>query len=283
MPRAAFRRRAGGDGRVFGRPPPEQGAGGAAADDLAVIADHSRPRNARFLAYQPGSGEPAAAIGDLYAPVLNQNVTAWRSAPAAVTVERTVLRWPAEAIGCEGFTGSRAGGSSANLMGLAMAREAKAACGCMPTASTAALGAPELFAGPAQADSISLDARKWLDQPLDCSARLHRDAGAARRAFADTGEHARPLSGDPVEGFAFFEEPLELSRPSRALKLWLPLRYHGQFRAAIRADLEHAQLLARLITAEPTPSRRRGNDRHRFLLWQDFPQRKRNPGQPPFL
>ena len=58
--------------------------------------------------------------------MLNQNVTAWRSAPAAVTVERTVLRWVAEAIGCEGFTGSLVGGgSSANLMGLAMAREAK--------------------------------------------------------------------------------------------------------------------------------------------------------------
>jgi hypothetical protein len=45
-------------------------------------------------------------------------------------LERTELRWLAEAIGCEGFTGSLAGGgSSANLIGLAMAREAKAACG----------------------------------------------------------------------------------------------------------------------------------------------------------
>jgi glutamate/tyrosine decarboxylase-like PLP-dependent enzyme len=82
---------------------------------------------------------------------------------------------------------------------------------------------------------------------------LYSDAGAARRAFAYTGEYARPLSGDSVEGFAFFEESLELSRRFRALKLWLSLRYHGigQFRAAIRKDLEHAQLLARLITAEP--------------------------------
>src|SRR5258707_12592306 len=110
---------------VFERPLPEQGVGSAAFDDLAVIADHSRPGNARFFAYVLGSGEPVAAIGDLYASVLNQNVTAWRSAPAAVTVERTVLRWLAEVIGCEGFTGSLAGGgSSANLMGLAMAREA---------------------------------------------------------------------------------------------------------------------------------------------------------------
>src|SRR5258708_18944206 len=112
---------------VFERPLPEQGVGSAAFDDLAVIADLSRPGTARFFAYVLGSGEPVAAIGDLYASVLNQNVTAWRSAPAAVTIERTVLRWLAGAVGCEGFTGSLVGGgSSANLMGLAMAREARA-------------------------------------------------------------------------------------------------------------------------------------------------------------
>ncbi|MGH2929755.1 MAG: pyridoxal phosphate-dependent decarboxylase family protein [Solirubrobacteraceae bacterium] len=290
-------------------------------------------------------------MGDLYASVLNQNVTAWRSGPAAVTVERTVVRWLAELIGCEGFTGSLVGGgSSANLMGLAMAREARVpaneggarpcagyasaevhmsvpkalavlgvgranlrlipvdeafrmrtdalaaaierdrragipAIAIVATAGTTSTGAvdplreiagiaqaqglwlhvdgayggpaamavPELFTGLSQADSISLDAHKWLYQPLDCSALLYRDAGAARRAFSYTGEYARSLSEDPVEGFSFFEESLELSRRFRALKLWLSLRYHGtgQFRAAIRADLDHAQLLARLITAEP--------------------------------
>jgi aromatic-L-amino-acid decarboxylase len=337
---------------VFERPLPEQGEGPAVFDDLAVVADHSRPGNARFFAYVLGSGEPVAALGDLYASVLNQNVTAWRSAPAAVTIERTVVRWVAEAIGCEGFTGSLvSGGSSANLMGLAMAREATVpaneegarpcavyasaevhmsvpkalallgvgrasmrlipvddafrmrtdalaaaierdrragipAIAIVATAGTtstgavdplreiadiaqtwglwlhvdgaygglAAMAAPGLFTGLAQADSISLDPHKWLYQPLDCSALLYRDAGAARRAFAYTGEYARILSGDPVESLAFFEESVELSRRFRALKLWLSLRYHGigQFRAAIRKDLEHAQLLARLITAEPT-------------------------------
>ena len=73
-----------------------------------------------------GSGEPIAAAADLLASVLNQNVTAWRSSPSAVTIERVVVGWLAEAIGCKGFTGSlTGGGSSANLMGLAMAREAR--------------------------------------------------------------------------------------------------------------------------------------------------------------
>ena len=172
------------------------------------------------MAYLPGSGEPAAAIGDLHAPVLNQNVTAWRSAPAAVTVERTVLRWLAEVIGAKASPAAwpAAGHRRTSWAWRWHARPRPPVAAC-PTASTAALAAPELFAGLAQADSISLDARKWLYQPLDRSALLYRDAGAARRAFADTGEHARPLSGDPVEGFAFSGEPLELSRPSRAHKL----------------------------------------------------------------
>ena len=57
-----------------------------------------------------------------------------------------------------------------------------------------------------------------------------------------------------MEGFAFFEESIELSRRFRALKLWLSLRYHGlgQFRQAIGNDLRHGQLLAELIEAEPS-------------------------------
>ena len=55
----------------------------------------------------------------------------------------------------------------------------------------------------------------WLYQPLDCSELLYRDPGAARRAFAYTGEYARSLTNDPVEGFAFFEESPELSRRFR--------------------------------------------------------------------
>jgi glutamate/tyrosine decarboxylase-like PLP-dependent enzyme len=56
-----------------------------------------------------------------------------------------------------------------------------------------------------------------------------------------------------VEGFAFFEESIELSRRFRALKLWLSLRYHGlaNFREAIRNDLAMAQLLAGLIAKHP--------------------------------
>ena len=113
----------------------------------------------------------------------------------------------------------------------------------------AALAVPERFAGLSGADSLSLDAHKWLYQPLDCGMLLFRDATAARAAFSFTGDYAKSLSVDPLESFAYFDESLELSRRFRALKLWLSLRYHGlqAFREAIRADLSHAQQLARHV------------------------------------
>ena len=115
----------------------------------------------------------------------------------------------------------------------------------------AALALPERFTGLALADSVSLDAHKWLYQPVDCGLLLYRDAGAARRAFSFSGDYARVQEQGGVEGFAFFEESLELSRRFRALKLWLSLRYHGlgAFREAIRRDCAHAERLAARVQA----------------------------------
>jgi aromatic-L-amino-acid/L-tryptophan decarboxylase len=110
----------------FGEPLPERGLKGAALDRLEDVIAMSRPPSPRFYGYVLGSGEPVAALADLLASILNQNVTAWRSSPAAVTIERQVIEWLAAAVGCSGFGGSLCGGASAaNLMALAMAREAK--------------------------------------------------------------------------------------------------------------------------------------------------------------
>ncbi len=112
------------EGMFFGSAP-ERGLGMAALDHLATVIEGVRPSGPRFFGYVHGSGEPVAAAADLLASVLNQNVTAWRSSPSAASIERTVVGWLAKMIGCDGFSGSLCGGgSSANLMGLAMAREA---------------------------------------------------------------------------------------------------------------------------------------------------------------
>jgi len=112
--------------RLFAQGAPEHGMGNRAFDALPEVFAHSRVQNGRFFGYVQGSGDPVAALGDLVASVLNQNITAWRSSPAGVTIERIVVRWLAEAVGCHGFSGTlTGGGSAANLMGLAMARESR--------------------------------------------------------------------------------------------------------------------------------------------------------------
>jgi glutamate/tyrosine decarboxylase-like PLP-dependent enzyme len=337
---------------AFDLPLPEEGVGEAIIDDLEQISEHLRAPTGRRLPYVVGSGEPIGALGDFYASVLNQNVTAWRSAPAAVAIERSVIRWLASAVGCEGFDGVfTSGGSLANLMALAMARESRAPANedgaqpCVVYASDeihmsipralallglgrtslrqvpvdehlrldvdaleraiesdaragrrgiavvasagtvmtgaidpltrvadiarahdlwlhvdgaygafAALAEPAKFDGLARADSISLDAHKWLYQPLDCSILLYRDAEWARRAFSYGAEYVNTASEDPIEGFAFFDHTIELSRRFRALKVWLALRYHGlaAFREAIAGNLRQARLLAQLIDSQPT-------------------------------
>lgn len=336
---------------LFARRWAEDGRGTAVLEDFTTIATHARPSTGRFFGYVFGSGEPVGAVGDLLASVLNQNCGAWRSAPAAVAVEQAVIGWLGEAIGCRGFAGSLCGGgSAANLMALAMAREAKLpanedgarpgivyaseqvhmsvpkavaligigrrnlrlipvdaghrmrvdaleaaiaadrAAGLTPIAIVAtggtvatggidplpalaaiaaredmwlhvdgafgvlaALAAPELFEGLALADSVSLDAHKWLYQPVDCGCLLYRHRGVARQTFTHTGDYVKALNEDPAEAFAFFEESVELSRRFRALKLWLSLQYHGRaaFRAAIGRDLAHARLLEDLVAERP--------------------------------
>jgi len=337
--------------KLFSSDIPLEGMRGAAFDLLPEIFENSRPACPRFFGYVFGSGEPIAALGQFASAVLHQNATAWRSGPSANAIERTVVRWLASAIGCDGFSGSLTlGGSSANLMGLCMAREAKApanqtgvqggiiycsteahmsntkaaallglghnsvrlipvdnafrmqinalretiqrdlarnlkpiaivaSAGTTATGSIdslreiasicrehnlwlhidgaygalASLAIPKAFEGIKLADSISLDPHKWLYQPTGCGCLLYRDPADARRAFSHSGDYARSLTNDPIEGFAFFEESIELSRPFRALSLWLSLRYFGlrAFQQSISDDLHLAQVLANFIDAEP--------------------------------
>jgi aromatic-L-amino-acid decarboxylase len=112
--------------RIFRTPLPETGLADEALRAFSDVVQYSRAQNGRFFGYVLGSGETAGAASDLLCSVLNQNATAWRSSPAAVTLERTVVSWLARIVSCHEFRGVLCGGgSAANLMGLAMARETK--------------------------------------------------------------------------------------------------------------------------------------------------------------
>ena len=170
---------------LFAGPAPEHGMGPAALDALVDVAHHSRTGNGRFFGYVMGSGEPVAALGDFFASVINQNATAWRSGPATTIIERTVVGWVAEALGCAGFSGTlTSGGSMANLMGLAMAREAKAPAnddgvtGGVVYASTAV----HMSMGKA-VGLLGLGRNNLRLLPIDADRRL--DLDALRRAIAE--------------------------------------------------------------------------------------------------
>jgi aromatic-L-amino-acid decarboxylase len=112
--------------RLFAESVPEYGMKDGAFKALADVANHCRAQNGRFFGYLQGSSEPVATLADFLASVVNQNITAWQSSPAGVTVERTVVRWLAEMVGCTGFTGTlTGGGSAANLMAPVLARDSR--------------------------------------------------------------------------------------------------------------------------------------------------------------
>ncbi|MCM3874675.1 MAG: pyridoxal-dependent decarboxylase [Pyrinomonadaceae bacterium] len=312
----------------------------------------------RQFGYVASPATPPGAFADLIASALNVNVTAWRSAPAATEIERTVVRWLGSMIGysekAHGLLTS--GGSMANLIAMHIAHRAKTKddisrqglwnCGppmtiyasdqvhmsiqkaadilgigrnrvrtiesdarfqlnvralreqvqedlriglkpfCVVasagTVNTGALdplneisdlaaefdlwfhidgayGAPaalderkrSLFAGLNRADSVSLDAHKWLYVPIDAGCLLFRDQAAARQAFAsEEADYIKVLEQpDTDEAFAFWDYGIELSRRFRALKIWLTFRYYGLTRiaAAISEDNSLAAYLGQCV------------------------------------
>jgi aromatic-L-amino-acid decarboxylase len=103
------------------------------------------------------------------------------------------------------------------------------------------------LAGIELADSLVLDPHKWLFQPYEVGCVLVRRPGLLDEAFALDGAYLRDTVGTGVD---LRNRGLQLSRGSRALKLWLSLRVFGldAFRAAIAHGIalaEHAESVLR--------------------------------------
>jgi aromatic-L-amino-acid/L-tryptophan decarboxylase len=329
-------------------------------DDFRLVLGASRHNgHPRFFGYVASPSTPVGAYADLLASTLNQNVTSWRSSPAATEVEKTVVRWLAELVGYGGSSQGllTSGGSMANLTALLIAHRSRAPqevarrglqaieqpmtlyaskqvhlsipkaadvlglgreqvrlvevdemfrmdvrnlrerisgdvrAGCRPfcvvaSAGTVNTGAVDpleeiarvaeeydlwlhvdgaygalatldgekraLFRGMERADSLSLDAHKWLYAPVDCGCLLFRDSGAARAAFSpDEADYIKVHEEEEREAFAFWDYGIELSRRFRALKLWMMLRYYGARRLAeaVAYDNELAEYLAERVGA----------------------------------
>lgn len=104
----------------------------------------------------------------------------------------------------------------------------------------------EQFRGLERADSISVDAHKWLGVPHDCGILLVRHRERLRRAFSI----AAPYLGEDEEGergIDYLDYGPQMSRAFRALKVWMVLRSFGT--AGLREVLSRSLRLARYLHA----------------------------------
>jgi len=111
------------------------------------------------------------------------------------------------------------------------------------------------LAGLERADSLAFDLHKWGSQPYGAGCVLVRDGQVHRAAFRQTADYLAALSGGPAAAGSpnFGDLGPELSRPFRALKVWMALKTHGVRGLArtVERNVEQARWLARRIDREP--------------------------------
>ena len=203
---------------AFDEPPPEQGM-----DDAALLAElrekvlrySRRNGHPRQFAHVCASPDPVGALADFLAAILNQNVTAWRSAPAAVTVERQVLRWLDALVGFDGGGHGLlvGGGSAANLHALGAAvehalhrdpaatRERLVLYTSRETHLSLAKAARFLGVGHVRALAVDAD-RRLQPETLRTAVAADRAAGLVPMMLAASAGTANAGSIDPLVALA---------------------------------------------------------------------------------
>ncbi len=100
-----------------------------------------------------------------------------------------------------------------------------------------------LLSGIERADSITLDAHKWLSAPMGAGLILTSRPGTLRSAFAEHNPYMPREAGD--DAFDLYDHGMQWSRRFHGLKLFLSLLIHGWdgYRAAIRRMFAMGELL----------------------------------------
>jgi glutamate/tyrosine decarboxylase-like PLP-dependent enzyme len=103
------------------------------------------------------------------------------------------------------------------------------------------------------ADSLVLDPHKWLFAPYDVGCLFVRRPGVLDRTFSMRPEYLADVRPDTAE-VNFGDRSLELTRRSRALKLWLMLKVTGaaRVRDAIERCIGLAEHAQRLLESDPS-------------------------------
>lgn len=94
------------------------------------------------------------------------------------------------------------------------------------------------------ADSITLDPHKWLFVPFECGCLMVRDPAQLSGAFRIMPEYLKDVEPGEAE-VNFADRGVQLTRYSRALKIWVSINYFGT--EAIAAEIQNAMERARLL------------------------------------
>jgi aromatic-L-amino-acid decarboxylase len=108
-----------------------------------------------------------------------------------------------------------------------------------------------MWQGIEQADSLVLNAHKWLGAVFDCSLYYVKDAEHLVRVMSTNPSYLQSAADDRVKNLRDWGIPL--GRRFRALKLWCLIRAEGVggLQARLRRDLENARWLAAQVRGTP--------------------------------
>jgi glutamate/tyrosine decarboxylase-like PLP-dependent enzyme len=104
--------------------------------------------------------------------------------------------------------------------------------------------------GLERADSIALDAHKWLFQPFEAGCLMVRDVARLEAAFTVQPEYLQDTQFGR-EHPNFSDRGLQLSRSFRALKVWMSIQTFGlaAFRRAVARGIELAERAEKYVRA----------------------------------
>ena len=108
-----------------------------------------------------------------------------------------------------------------------------------------------MWEGVEGADSVVLNAHKWLGAAFDCSLYYVRDADHLVRVMSTSPSYLRTAADEQVKNLRDWGIPL--GRRFRALKLWFLIREQGVdgLQRRLRRDLANAQWLESQVRREP--------------------------------
>ena len=108
-----------------------------------------------------------------------------------------------------------------------------------------------MWSGVEDADSLVLNAHKWLGAPFDCSLYYVRDPEHLVRVMSTNPSYLQTSADGEVRNLRDWGIPL--GRRFRALKLWFLIREQGVsgLQARLRRDLANARWLEQQVLAAP--------------------------------